>query len=150
MQQSQEPSPTETSAEQPIDVDESLSSESKKQGDTAGRTGVYSRKTPESNLVFLEGAIPEGAPDEMRDDSIESQAEGCFDQLESMLAERDLTLADVMKVEIHLTDPGGAPVVDEIYESRFGDAPLPPRTVVGVCSLPGGANIQLDVVAVEE
>lgn len=133
-----------------IEIDETLSTDSKRQQEDADVTSVFGKRTMGSDLVFLRGILPGDPGENMRDSSISPQTEACFDELESILDRRDLDLGDVMKIEIHLTDPDAGAEVDRIYESRFADDPLPPRTVVGVCSLPGGADVQLDVVAVEE
>jgi 2-iminobutanoate/2-iminopropanoate deaminase len=132
-----------------ITVDLTLSEESKRQRE--GNTGAFGKRTGSSDLLFVEGTLPKDDGEILNMSSIDEQAEVAFDNLESKLSERwNRTLADVMKLEIQLTDPDDGKIVDEIYESRFGDVEFPPRTVVGVCSLPGGADIQLDVIAAEE
>lgn len=85
----------------------------------------------------------------MNESSIDEQASKCFDQLEATLDRRNTTLEDILKVEIQLTDISERDAVDDVYETRFGEE-FPPRTTVGVCSLPGGAGIQLDVIAADE
>jgi 2-iminobutanoate/2-iminopropanoate deaminase len=130
-------------------VDTTLSEESKRQRE--GKTGAFGKRTGSSDLLFVEGTLPKDDGEVLNDASIEAQAEAAFDNLESKLsARRNKGLADVMKLEIQLTDPEAAEVVDEIYRSRFDDVAFPPRTVVGVCSLPGGADVQLDAIAAEE
>ncbi|MBP1923776.1 MULTISPECIES: RidA family protein [Halorubrum] len=129
----------------------SLSTESKRQRDGTGNIGAFGKRTGSSDLRFFEGILPEVEGELLSGHSIEEQFTTALDRLESALADnRNLTLNDVMKLEIQLTDPSAAEAVDHVYESRFDDVELPPRTVVGVCSLPGGADVQLDVIAAEE
>lgn len=73
----------------------------------------------------------------------------CLDQLEDRLAAEGADLTDVMKVEVQLTDLDQKEAVDAVYRERFGEA-YPPRTTVGVCSLPRGADVQLDVIGADE
>jgi len=131
--------------------DPELSAESKRQRDGTGNIGAFGKRTGSSDLRFFEGILPEVDGEILSDHSIEEQFSTALDNLESALADnRNLTLDDVMKLEIQLTNPSAAEAVDHVYESRFDDVRLPPRTVVGVCSLPGGADVQLDVIAAEE
>ena len=134
-----------------MSVDETLSKESKRQRDGSKNIGAFGKRTGHSDLIFLEGVLPEVDGDVLSDRPVEEQVSIALDNLETVLgSRRNATFGDVMKVEIQLTDPSSAEAVDHVYESRFDDVELPPRTVVGVCSLPGGANVQLDVIAADE
>lgn len=126
-----------------------LSSETKRQRDGPESVGAFGRRTGRSDLVFLEGILPEADGEILSDRSIGAQLERCLDRLESVLAARGLALADVMKVEVQLTELADRRVADTVYRDRFEGA-YPPRTTVGVCSLPGGAAVQLDVIAAAE
>ncbi|MFC6752348.1 RidA family protein [Halorubrum tibetense] len=133
-----------------ISINESLSEESKRQRDGPDAIGAFGTRTGESDLVFFQGILPEINGDVKGSEPIDKQIEMCLDRLELMLENRNTSLDSVMKVEIQLADTDRAGAVDRAYESRFDDVAFPPRTVVGVCSLPGGANVQLDVIAAEE
>ena len=134
-----------------MNVDETLSEESKRQREGTGNIGAFGKRTGHSDLIFLEGVLPKIDGNVLSSHSIEEQVSTALDNLESALANRrNATFDDVMKVEVQLTDPSTAEAVDHVYESRFDDVDLPPRTVVGVCSLPGGADVQLDVIAADE
>lgn len=133
-----------------IDINESLSEESKRQRDGIENVGAFGMRTGESDLIFFQGILPEINGNVKGSEPIGEQIETCLDRLELMLENRTASLDDVMKVEIQLADADAAAAVDRAYESRFDDVAFPPRTVVGVCSLPGGADVQLDVIAAEE
>lgn len=128
---------------------ERLSNESRKQREKPANTGAFGRKTGHSDLVFLEGILPEQNGEILNSLSIDEQASKCFDQLEATLDRRNTTLEDILKVEVQLTDISQRDTVDGVYQTRFNEE-YPPRTTVGVCSLPGGAGIQLDVIAADE
>ncbi|ADJ14746.1 RidA family protein [Halalkalicoccus jeotgali] len=125
------------------------SNESRKQREGIGTTGAFGQRSGSSDLLFLEGVLPERDGNVLNTHSIDEQTVACLDRLEAMLDRRGATLENVMKVEVQLTDLDVREAVDEVYRARF-DGEFPPRTTVGVCSLPGGAGIQLDVVAAEE
>jgi len=133
-----------------MNIDETVSEESKRQRDGSGNIGA-SGSEPPSDQIFLEGLLPKFDGNVLSNYSIEEQASTALDNLEAALGNRrNATFNDVMKVEVQLTDPSTAEAVDHVYESRFDDVDLPPRTVVGVCSLPGGADVQFDVIAADE
>ena len=131
-------------------VDCSLSEESKRQRCRHEHIGAFGQRTGESDLVFLQGILPEINGDVMSDHSIEKQVGATLDRLELMLSNRGISLADIMKIEIQVTDIDAVAAIDAVYESRFDDVEFPPRTVVGFNALPGGAAVQLDVIAAEE
>ncbi|MXV60879.1 RidA family protein [Natronorubrum sp. JWXQ-INN-674] len=126
-----------------------LSSTSKRQCEGTNGTGAFGMRTGDSDLVFFEGILPQEGDRILNDHSIEVQATACFDRLEAVLSTRELDLADVMKVEVQLTDLANRNVVDTVYQARFSEG-YPPRTTTGVCSLPGSAAVQFDVIAAAE
>ncbi|ELZ32880.1 RidA family protein [Halorubrum tebenquichense] len=136
--------------ENKISIAESLSEESKRQRDGIENIGAFGMRTGESDLIFFQGILPEINGEVKGLETTEEQIEMCLDRLELMLENRNASLDDVMKVEVQLADTDAASAVDPAYESRFDNVAFPPRTVVGVCSLPGGADVQLDVIAAKE
>jgi len=123
------------------------STKSKRQREGSSHVGAFGKRTGSSDLVFLEGILPDTTnPSAL---SVEEQTVRCLDQLEDLLAEQGADLTDVMKVEVQLTDMDEKNTVDAVYRNRFGDE-YPPRTTVGVCSLPQGADVQLDVIGADE
>ncbi|THE64726.1 RidA family protein [Salinadaptatus halalkaliphilus] len=126
-----------------------LSRTSKRQREGTDHVGAFGTRTGRSDLVFLEGMLPEASGTIVNDRSIEAQMSACFDRLEAVLASRGLDLSNVMKVTVQLTDTADRDVVDDVYRARF-DGEYPPRTTMGVCSLPAGAAVQLDVIAAVE
>lgn len=139
-----------TNQENEISIDGSLSEESRRQRDSTENVGAFGMRTGESDLIFFQGILPEINGEVKGSQPVDDQVEMCLDRLELMLENRNASLDDVMKVEIQLASTDAASVVDSAYESRFDDVVFPPRVVVGVCSLPGGADVQLDVIAAEE
>jgi 2-iminobutanoate/2-iminopropanoate deaminase len=125
------------------------SSSGRRQRATGTHTGAFGQRTGHSDLVFLEGILPTEGNRTRSDDPIDAQTERCLDRLEAVLAGYGLGLEDVMRVRVQLTDIESRDVVDQVYEARF-DGEYPPRTTSGVCELPGGAGVQLEVVAADE
>ena len=55
-------------------------------------------------------------------------------------------LGDAVNVTVYVTDMALYPELNEIYARRFPE-PYPARTTVGVQSLPGGARVEIHVIA---
>ena len=55
-------------------------------------------------------------------------------------------MADVIKANVYLTDITDFAAMNKVYETFF-EAPYPVRTTVGIAALPGGARVEIEVVA---
>ncbi|SIS19918.1 RidA family protein [Natronorubrum thiooxidans] len=126
-----------------------FSSKSKRQRDGTENVGAFGSRTGHSDLIFLERILPENDGEILNRRSIENQMTAYFDELESVRSARDVDLTDVLKVTVQLTEAVDWDSADTVYQERF-DGEYPPRTTVGVCSLPGDAAVQLDVIAADE
>ena len=67
--------------------------------------------------------------------------------LQAVATAADGALADVVKLNVFLTDLGHFAKVSEVMAQYFKE-PYPARAVVGVASLPRGALIEADAVMV--
>ena len=66
--------------------------------------------------------------------------------VQAILAEAGLTLANVVKTTVFLADMGDFVAMNEIY-SQFFTAPFPARSAIAVKALPKGALVEIEVVA---
>ena len=66
--------------------------------------------------------------------------------LKAVLAANDMTYANVIKTTVFLTDLADFATVNGIYASCFSENP-PARSCVQVAGLPGGAKIEIELVA---
>ncbi|APW98527.1 enamine deaminase RidA [Halobiforma lacisalsi AJ5] len=121
-----------------------------RQRESTASTGAFGQRIGRSDLVFLEGILP-AADGRVGDEPIERQTERCLDRLEEVLAGYGLGLEDLVRVRVAMTDLDAESrrQVDDAYAERF-DCEFPPRTVEGVCELPGDARIQLEAIAADE
>ena len=76
---------------------------------------------------------------------VSEQTRRALGQLEAVLAASKLTLGDVVKIELYLTDLAQLDAVNQILRPAFKHAPT--RTVVGVRELPNGAALALNAIA---
>jgi reactive intermediate/imine deaminase len=110
--------------------------------------GTYSQAVRTGNTVYLSGQIPL-VPQTMQlvDGDISSQIRQVFDNLQVVAEAAGGSLADIVKLNIYLTDLVHFPVVNEVM-ARYFREPYPARAAIGVASLPKGAAIEADAVMV--
>lgn len=108
--------------------------------------GPYSQAVRVGDFVFASGQIPLTAQGEFVDGDAATQAEQCLDNVTAVLAAAGLTLANVVKVTVFLTDMADFTSVNEVYGARFS-APFPARSAIAVQALPKGAKVEVEVVA---
>jgi len=110
--------------------------------------GPYSQAVRAGNLLFLSGQIPlDPAKGELVQGDFATQTRRVFENLKAVLAEAGATFAQVTRATVYLTDLGNFQTLNGIYAEYFGDH-KPARSTVGVASLPKGATVEIDLIAV--
>ena len=101
-------------------------------------------------FVFLSGQIPlDPKTGEIINGDIELQTKQVLKNLEGVLTAAGLSWENVVKTTIYVTDMGGVPRVNDVYQKFFSEEP-PARATVGVNSLPKGALIEIEAIAAVE
>ena len=110
--------------------------------------GTYSQAVRTGNTVYLSGQIPL-VPEkmEMVSGEIEDQIRQVFDNLSAVAGAANGSLADIVKLNIYLTDLVHFPLVNKIMAQYFNE-PYPARAAVGVSALPKSAIVEMDAVMV--
>ena len=110
--------------------------------------GTYSQAVKVGDTVYLSGQIPL-IPGTMQlvQGEMAAQIRRVFDNLQAVAKAAGGGLADVVKLNIYLTDLTHFPLVNEVMASYFTE-PYPARAAIGVASLPKGAAIEADAVMV--
>ena len=108
--------------------------------------GTYSQAVRTGNTVYLSGQIPL-VPDTMElvSGAMDAQIRRVFDNLAAVAEAAGGSLADVVKLNVFLTDLGHFALVNEIMAEYFRE-PYPARAAVGVAALPKGAQVEMDAV----
>jgi len=114
---------------------------------TASAVGPYSHGIDTGEFVYCSGQTPiDPATGALATGGIPTQTAQCFSNLFAVLAEAHLTPADVIKVNVFLTNMDDFAAMNEVYATQF-DQPFPARTTIGVASLPLGSNIEIELIA---
>ncbi len=106
--------------------------------------GTYSQAVRIGDTVWLSGQIPlDPATMRLVEGDFAAQATRVFENLAAVAAAAGGSLADIVKLNIYLTDLADFAVVNEVM-GRYFDAPYPARAAVQVAALPKGAVIEAD------
>lgn len=110
--------------------------------------GTYSQAVRAGDTVYLSGQIPlvPGTVDLDAGD-MKAQIARVFDNLAAVAEAAGGSLADVVKLNVYLTDLANFPLVNEVM-ARYFHEPYPARAAVGVAALPRGAAVEMDAVIV--
>ena len=109
--------------------------------------GPYSQAIDCGDLVFCSGQIPlVPATGEVVEGGIEAQTRQIFANIQAVLAEAGLTLANVVKTTVFMTDLGQFGVFNGIYGEYFPEYP-PARSCVEISKLPKGVSVEIEVIA---
>jgi 2-iminobutanoate/2-iminopropanoate deaminase len=107
----------------------------------------YSPAVRSGDHVFLSGQTGvDPATGELVEGGVEAQTEQIFKGLARVLSAAGLSLADAVKCNVYLTDIGDFQAMNAVYARQF-EAPYPARTTVAVAALPGGARVEIELVA---
>ena len=110
--------------------------------------GPYSQAIAVGDLVFCSGQVGVDPATRKLADGVEAQTDQALRNLSAVLQEAGLSLRDVVKTTIWLTDANHFPLVNAVYGKHFGD-PAPARSAPVVASIPlAGALISIEAIAV--
>ena len=110
--------------------------------------GTYSQAVKAGNTVYLSGQIPlDPASMEVVQGDMAVQITRVFDNLKAVAEAAGGGFADIVKLNIFLTDLSHFTLVNEIMSGYF-EQPYPARAAVGVASLPKGVAVEMDAIMV--
>ena len=109
--------------------------------------GTYSQAVKVGDTVYMSGQIGLDPQSGQLVDGIDAQIVRVFDNLKAVAEAAGGSLADVVKLNVFLTDLGNFAKVNETMAKYF-QQPYPARAAVGVASLPRGALVEADAVMV--
>jgi len=108
--------------------------------------GTYSQAVKVGRTVYLSGQIPlDPLTMELVDGDVEAQIRRVFDNLQAVARAAGGSLADVVKLNVFLTDLANFPIVNGVMAGYFRE-PYPARAAIGVAALPRGAAVEMDAV----
>lgn len=110
--------------------------------------GPYSQAIRAGEFVFVSGQIPlDPQSGEIVGGEIEDEAKQVLANLAAVLEAAGSGMDRVVKATVYLTDLSLFPRVNAVYAEAFDADPAPARVTVGVASLPLGARVEIDAIA---
>ncbi len=109
--------------------------------------GILSQAIEAGGLVFVSGQIHITADGQVLEGSVEEKIAQIMANASKILGAAGLTLDNVVKASIFVTNLAQMPEVNKFYPTYF-TAPYPAREAIGVKELPLGATIEISMIAV--
>ena len=108
--------------------------------------GPYSQGVVTGDALYISGQIPlNPSTKALVEGTISEQAEQVINNLESICEAANTSLANIVKLNIFLTDLSNFADVNEVMKNRFLE-PYPARATVEVSALPLGVDIEMDAI----
>lgn len=108
--------------------------------------GPYSQAVSVGGTVFVSGQLPiDPATGKMVEGNIAEKTRQILTNLTAVAKSAGLTLENVAKTTIFLTDLGEFKEMNEAYSEFFPEGP-PARSTVQVAALPLGSNIEIEAI----
>ena len=111
--------------------------------------GPYSQAIEVNGFVFTSGQIPiDPATDKFVEGGIKEQTRQSLTNVQNVLKEAGIDLSHVVKTTVFLSDMDNFAAMNEVY-AEFFVQPFPARSAVAVKTLPKGALVEIECVAVK-
>ncbi|MCF7803408.1 MAG: RidA family protein [Candidatus Marinimicrobia bacterium] len=112
--------------------------------------GTYSQGIVANGFLFSAGQIGiDPKTGELVTDSFAAEVRQVFHNLQAVLSGGGLTLDNVVKFKVFMTDLSQFGTVNEVFAEYYPTEP-PARSAVEVSALPKNANIEIECIAVCE
>jgi len=108
--------------------------------------GPYSQAVISGDFVFISGQIPlDPQSQKIVEGGIEAQTVQVLENLKNILESIDLTLADVVKTSVFLSDLNNFQAFNKVYSRYF--CKNPPARTTAQTDLIAGALLEIDAIA---
>ncbi len=112
-----------------------------------GAIGPYSQAIDTGSFVFISGQIPVNPATGEIPEGITAQTTQSLANVKAILAEAGLSVDNVVKTTVFLSDMANFVPMNEVYAQVF-TAPFPARSAVAVRELPKQVLVEIEVIAV--
>ena len=113
-----------------------------------GAIGPYSQGFIAGGFVYTSGQIPVNPADGTVPEGIAAQTAQSLKNIQAILAQQGMTLANVVKTTVFLADINDFAEMNKVY-GEFFTQPYPARSAVQVAKLPKDAPLEIECIAVK-
>ena len=111
--------------------------------------GPYSQAIEAGGMVFASGQVPiDPATDQFVEGGIKEQTRQSLTNARNILRAAGTDLTHVVKTTVFLSDMDNFAAMNEVY-AEFFQQPYPSRSAVAVKTLPKGALVEIECIAVK-
>ncbi len=112
--------------------------------------GPYSQAIKVGNLLYTSGQIPiDPATGNIVSGDIKEQTRQALSNIKAILEEAGLTMNNVVKTTVFLTNMEDFTEMNSIYAEFFSE-PFPTRSAVAVRTLPKGVLVEIEAIGAAE
>ena len=109
--------------------------------------GPYSQAIEANRLVITSGQLPiDPATGEFAPGGIKEQTRQSLTNAKAILEEAGISMANVMKTTVFLSDMNNFAAMNEVYAEFFSE-PFPARSAIAVKTLPKNALVEVECIA---
>lgn len=109
--------------------------------------GPYSQAIEANGLVITSGQLPiDPVTGEFAPGGIKEQTRQSLTNAKAILEEAGISLANVMKTTVFLSDMNDFAAMNEVYAEFFNE-PFPARSAIAVKTLPKNALVEVECIA---
>ncbi|MGB5823052.1 MAG: RidA family protein [Proteocatella sp.] len=109
--------------------------------------GPYSQGKDIGSMVFTSGQLPINMETGFMEAEIKAATKASLDNVKAILEEAGLTMDDVVKTTVFISDMENFGEMNEVYSTFFGKN-APARSCVQVARLPKDALVEIEAIAV--
>ena len=112
--------------------------------------GPYNQAIKTGNFLYASGQLGiDPISGDFVTGGVTEQTEQVFENIKAVLAEAGLSLANVVKTTVFLSDMADFSAMNEVYAEHF-HAPYPARSTVAVKTLPKNGLVEIEVIAIAD
>ena len=109
--------------------------------------GPYSQAIEANGLVITSGQLPiDPATGEFAPGGIKEQTRQSLTNAKAILEEAGISMANVMKTTVFLSDMNNFAAMNEVYAEFFSE-PFPARSAIAIKTLPKNALVEVECIA---
>ena len=109
--------------------------------------GPYSQAIEANGLVITSGQLPiDPSTGEFAPGGIKEQTRQSLTNAKAILEEAGISMANVMKTTVFLSDMNNFAAMNEVYAEFFSE-PFPARSAIAVKTLPKNALVEVECIA---
>ncbi|MEQ2456523.1 RidA family protein [Flavonifractor hominis] len=110
--------------------------------------GPYAQAVSANGFVFTSGQLPIDPATGAFPEGIAAQTRQSLTNVKAILAEAGLSMDQVIKTTVFLSDMNNFGAMNEVYATFFQEGSYPARSAVEVARLPKDALVEIEVIAV--